>query len=73
MIKQKSHKARNGQKALDLASNSWELSLARKQLQEIRKLVREGTQKPEWTKPLAAPAWWFLAATVILCLAVYWK
>ena len=60
-------------KALDLASNSWELSLARKQLQEIRKLVREGTQKPEWTKPLAAPAWWFLAATVILCLAVYWK
>ena len=60
-------------KAVDLASNAFELSLARRQLQEIRKLMREGTQKPEWTKSLAAPAWWFLAMTVILCLAVYWK
>src|ERR1051325_7567628 len=31
-------------KALDLASDYAELSLARKQLQEIRKLMREGTQ-----------------------------
>ena len=60
-------------KAADLASNSWELSLARAQLLEIRKLMRESTQKPEWTKPLATPAWWFLAMTVILCLAVYLK
>lgn len=60
-------------KAVDLASNAWELSLARKQLQEIRKLMREGTQKPEWTKPLAAPAFVLLAMTVILCVAVYWK
>ena len=42
-------------KALDLATNGWELSLARKQLQEIRRLMREGTQKPEWTKSLRAP------------------
>ena len=47
-------------KALDLAGNAWELSLARKQLQEIRRLMREGTQKPEWTKPLTAPALWLL-------------
>ena len=60
-------------KAVDLATNSWELNLARKQLQEIRKLMREGTQKPEWTKPLRAPALWFLAGTAALCLAVYWK
>ena len=59
--------------AAELASNAWELSLARQQLQEIRKLMREGTQKPEWTKPLAAPAVWLFAMTVILCLAVYWK
>jgi len=59
--------------SLDLARNAWELSLARKQLQEIRKLMREGTQKPEWTKPLAMPALWLVAMTVILCLAVYWK
>ena len=60
-------------KAVDLAGNAWELSLARKQLQEIRKLMREGTQKPEWTKPLTAPAWWLVALSLILCLAVYWK
>ena len=60
-------------KAADLASNAWELRLARKQLQEIRRLMREGTQKPEWTKPLTSPALWLLAMTVILCLAVYWK
>ena len=39
-------------KALNLAANAWELSLARKQLAEIRRLNREGTQKPAWTKPL---------------------
>ncbi|MBZ5578574.1 MAG: hypothetical protein LAP40_18590 [Acidobacteriia bacterium] len=60
-------------KAMDLATNSWELNLARKQLQEIRKLMREGTQKPEWTKPLKTPALVLLAMTLILCLAVYWK
>lgn len=60
-------------RAAELAGNSWELSLARKQLQEIRKLMREGTQKPEWTKPLTTPAFCLLAMTVILCLAVYWK
>jgi len=60
-------------KAIDLAINSWELSLARKQLQEIRTLMRAGTQKPEWNKPLAQPAWFLLALTVILCLAVYLK
>lgn len=43
-------------KALELAGSLWELSLARNQLQEIRRLMREGTQKPEWTRPLMAPA-----------------
>jgi cytochrome c-type biogenesis protein CcmH/NrfG len=60
-------------RAVDLAGNSWELSLARKQLQEIRRLMREGTQKPEWTKPLNQPAFWLVALTIILCAAVYWK
>jgi len=60
-------------KALELAANSWETNLARKQLQEIRNLMREGTQKPEWTKPLRGPALCLLAMTIILCLAVYWK
>jgi len=60
-------------KALDLATSAWELSLARRQLQEIRKLMREGTQKPEWTKSLTAPALFLLAMTVVLCLMVNLK
>ena len=60
-------------KASELASNSLELSLARKQLFEIRKLMREGTQKPEWTKSLTRPALFLLAMTLFLCLLVNWK
>lgn len=58
-------------KAVELASSAWELSLARSQLREIRRLMREGTQKPEWTKPLTTPAFCLLAMIAILCLAVY--
>ena len=49
-----------------LAGNGWELSMARKQLQEIRRLIREGTQKPEWNKSLKRPASLLLIAMVIL-------
>lgn len=60
-------------KAVDLAANAWELSLARKQMQEIRRLMREGTQKPEWTKPLTKPAIILVAMIIVLSLAVIWK
>jgi len=56
-------------KALNLATNGWELSLARKQLQEIRRLIGEGTQKPTFNKPLRRPSLWFAALTVGLCVA----
>jgi uncharacterized membrane protein YidH (DUF202 family) len=57
-------------KAIGLAQNGWELGMGRKQLQEIRKLIREGTQKPEWNKSLKAPAVIFVVFSVVLCLAV---
>lgn len=61
-------------KALKLAGNGWELSLARNQLQEIRRLIREGTQKPEWNKALKRPAMLLLAALVFLSLIMkVWK
>ncbi len=60
-------------KALDLAGNAFEDSLARKQLLEIRRLHREGTQKPEWTKSLKPPALVLVLMTVILSLLVVWK
>jgi len=55
-------------KAVELARNGWELSLARKQLQEIRRLIREGTQKPTWTKSLTLPTVALVAITVLLCV-----
>jgi tetratricopeptide (TPR) repeat protein len=64
---------RETSKALELATNPWEYSIARAQLQEIRRLMRDGTQKPEWTKSLKSPALCLLAMTIIFSLAVYWK
>ena len=55
-------------KAVDLAQNGWELSLARKQLQEIRRLIREGTQKPAWTKSLKVPVMVLVAMVVAFSL-----
>ena len=42
-------------RALDLASNHWELAQARHQLSEIRRMLREGTMKPTWSKSLLIP------------------
>ena len=60
-------------KALDLASNSWEMALARKQLQVVRELRRNGTQKPEWTGSLIRPALALLALFVVLSALMVWK
>src|SRR5258708_1393794 len=60
-------------KALNLAANSWELSLARKQLQEIRGLMRNGSQKPEWTKPLTKPAVALIAMMILFSLMVAFR
>ena len=62
------------QKAVNLAGNGWELSLAKKQLQDIRQKRREGTQKPEWNKPLTMPALSLLALMAIMSvIMVIWK
>jgi cytochrome c-type biogenesis protein CcmH/NrfG len=60
-------------KAVHLAGNAWELSLARKQLAEIRRLKREGTQKPAWTKPLSVPVVMLVLMTVISGILLAWK
>lgn len=54
--------------ALELAENGWHASLARKQLLEIRRLKREGTQKPGWTKSLGLPVLLFALMFVALCV-----
>ena len=54
--------------ALRLAANGWELGMAHRQLQDIRRRIREGTQKPEWNKSLKTPSIAFVAITICLCL-----
>jgi hypothetical protein len=58
-------------KALDLARNPIELSIARKQLHEIRRLRRESARDVTWDKPLMPPAL-VLSAMVVLTFVVMW-
>jgi len=60
-------------KALELAGDHQELSIARRQLQEIRRLRRDGTQKPTWTKPLLAPAVLMGIMLVVLSVTHVWR
>lgn len=60
--------------ALDLAGNNWELSLARRQLSEIRQLRRQGLTPPNWTKSLRTPAFGFLLLLLAVSgLYLLWK
>lgn len=60
-------------RALDLASNQFEVATARRQLAEIRRLQREGTQKPAWTKSLRKPSLVLAALLILSVLKVVWK
>src|SRR5438876_6386719 len=60
-------------KAMDLAETAWEQSLAHKQLLEIRRLLREGTQKPEWTKSLKTPTVTLILMMIVLSMVVIWR
>lgn len=55
-------------RALDLAANTWELSLAQRQLSEIRQLRRKGLSRPAWAKSVKVPAIGFL----LLLLGASW-
>ncbi len=59
-------------KAIELANGNWELFLARRQLQEIRRLIREGTQKPAWTKPLTLPVMALLLLVTTVSVVMLW-
>lgn len=55
-------------KALQLAGNPVEVQLARKQLQEIRKLIRNSYARPSWDRPFAHPR--LLAATLAVAFVL---
>ncbi|HUS06000.1 MAG TPA: hypothetical protein VMZ52_06890 [Bryobacteraceae bacterium] len=61
------------EKSIDLARNPWEIGMARKQLLEIRRLIREGTQKPAWTKPLKVPTIGLMLFLTVVCVAMLWR
>jgi tetratricopeptide (TPR) repeat protein len=60
--------------ALNLAGNNWELSLARKQLSEIRQMRRKGLTRPLCTKSLRTSGIAFLLLLLgISCMYMVWK
>ena len=58
-------------KAMELAGSGWEVALARRQLQEIRRLRREGILRPAWTKSLRLPVYGLMG--LVLLLGVMWR
>jgi hypothetical protein len=60
-------------RAVQLARNPWELSCARKQLQEIRSLLRQSTRTVTWDKPLTMPALVLSVMFVLLFAGMVWK
>ena len=64
---------KEAEKAVQLAQNRWHLSLARKQLQEIRSLNRASTRNITLDKPLLPPAL-FVAGMIALAIAgMVWR
>jgi hypothetical protein len=60
-------------KAIELAENVWQLGIARRQLQEIRRLYRESARRVHWTKPLTVPALVLGLMFVVVFVAMSWK
>jgi hypothetical protein len=60
-------------RALDLAGSAWEMEVARRQLQEIRRLKRDGTQKPACTKPLWVPFAVMMVLLAVISLTQVWR
>jgi hypothetical protein len=60
-------------KAVNLARNPWELSVARKQLQEIRRLLRDSTRNFAWKGSLVRPALVFSVLMMVLVAVMLWK
>jgi hypothetical protein len=60
-------------KALALASDGWQLSIARKQLHDIRALKQGSVRNVQWTKPLTGPAIVLSLMLLAIFVAMTWK
>jgi len=61
------------QNAIALAENLWQLGVARRQSQEIRRLRRESVRNVSWDQPLMTPALVFSAMILVMFVAMLWK
>jgi len=61
------------QSAIALAENPWQLGVARRQSQEIRRLRRESVRNVSWDQPLMTPALVFSAMILVMFVAMLWK
>jgi len=59
--------------AAELATNPYQLMLARKQLKEIRELKHSCIRNVEWVKPLLAPALALASMMTALFVFMMWK
>jgi len=59
--------------ALHLATNGWQLSLARKQLQEVRTLKRTSIRNLSWKMPIAGPVMALSATLLVVAVAFMWR
>ena len=59
--------------ALNLATNGWQLSLARKQLQEVRMLKRNSIRNLSWRMPIAGPVLALSATLLVVAIAFMWR
>ena len=59
--------------ALNLATNGWQLSLARRQLQEVRTLKRNSIRNLSWKMPIAGPLMAVSAALLASAVVFMWR
>jgi hypothetical protein len=60
-------------KAADLATNPFQLAIARQQMKEIRALQHTSVRNVEWTKPLTMPALVLSAMLALMFVVMMWK
>ena len=59
-------------RALELAETPLQLGIARRQLQEIRRLARDGARNITFDKPLGRPALALVLLIVAVCGVMLW-
>jgi len=60
-------------RAANLATNPFQLAIARKQMKEIRELQHSSIRNVEWTKPLTVPTLALAAMLALLFVVMLWR